>query len=87
MISLLRLFGQTLINPAAGVAIQLVAALSREDVLIFVRDIWPLVVPSIIGAVVGGYLTSRFYEPLLLFIKYRDLVDGGEGAEGEEERI
>lgn len=51
------------------------------------RDIWPLVIPSIIGAIVGGYLTSRFYEPLLLFIKYKDLVEGDQGGEGEEERI
>ena len=44
------------------------------------RDVWPVVIPSIMGAFLGGYLTSRFYEPLLLFIKYNDLV------EGEEER-
>ena len=32
-------------------------------------------VPSVLGGVFGGFFMRLFYEPLLLFIKYRDLTD------------
>lgn len=41
----------------------------------FWRDLWPLVVPSLLGGVIGGYFMTKIYEPLLLHIKYKDLAE------------
>lgn len=67
--------GNTSINPAIGIAIHLVAAIIQGDPLILLRDVWPVFLPSLLGAFIGGYFMLRVYEPLLLFIKYRDLAD------------
>jgi uncharacterized membrane protein YfcA len=67
--------GNTPINFAIGIAIQLVAAIIQGDALILFRDVWPVLLPSLLGAFIGGYFMLRVYEPLLLFIKYRDLAD------------
>jgi hypothetical protein len=53
--------GSTVLNPAIGICLQLVAALSQKDFLIFVRDVWPLIVPSIMGAIIGSYFMSKIY--------------------------
>ena len=42
--------------------------------MIFVRDVWPLIVPSVLGALIGAYFMVRIYEPLLLYLKYKDLA-------------
>lgn len=47
---------------------------------------WPLIFPSIIGAIIGGYFTHKFYEPLLLYIKYKDLAEGPGEISEEDER-
>jgi hypothetical protein len=74
------------LNPAAGFSLQLIAAFIKGDWMILVRDVWPLVLPSTLGGILGGYFTVKFYEPLLLYIKYRDLAeDGEEDGEVEEE--
>lgn len=65
-------------NPAAGISLQLIASFIKGDALIFLRDVWPLILPSIMGGLLGGYFTLKFYEPLLLYIKYKDLADEGE---------
>jgi hypothetical protein len=44
-----------------------------------VRDVWPLIVPSVLGGLLGGYFMLKFYEPLLLYIKYKELAEEGEG--------
>lgn len=80
-----RLSGDTCLNPAAGFSLQLIAAIIKGDWLIFVRDVWPLVLPSALGGILGGYFTLKFYEPLLLYIKYKDLAEGGEGEEEFDE--
>lgn len=67
--------GSTVLNPAVGLCLQLVAAVAKEDALMFWRDLWPLVVPSVLGAIFGGYFMTKIYEPLLLYIKYKDLAD------------
>jgi glycerol uptake facilitator-like aquaporin len=67
--------GSTVLNPAVGISLQLVAACAKGDSLIFWRDVWPLVVPSIAGAIIGGYFMTKIYEPLLLYIKYKDLSE------------
>ena len=47
-----------------------------------------MVFPSILGAIIGGYFTHKFYEPLLLYIKYKDLAEGeGEISEEEESEV
>ena len=70
-----RMTGSTCLNPAVGFFLQTVAAWAKEDSTIFFRDVWTLIIPSILGAIVGGIFMKKFYEPLLLFIKYKDLVD------------
>jgi glycerol uptake facilitator-like aquaporin len=65
--------GSTCINPAVGICLQFVAAWARGDWAVFYRDVWPLIVPSIIGAIFGGFFMKKIYEPLLLYIKYKDL--------------
>lgn len=72
-----------MINPAAGLSLQLIAAIIKQDAAVFYRDVWPLLIPSILGAIIGGYFTHKFYEPLLLYIKYKDLAEG-EGEVSEE---
>ena len=67
--------GSTCINPAVGFALQLIAAWGAGDFNIIVRDVWPLIVPSILGAICGAFFTKKFYEPLLLYVKYKDLKD------------
>jgi glycerol uptake facilitator-like aquaporin len=67
--------GSTCINPAVGICLQMVAAWGAGDAMIFFRDVWPLVFPSILGGIIGGLFMTTLYEPLLLFIKYRDLAD------------
>jgi len=67
--------GCTVLNPAVGLCLQLVAAIAKGDSMMFVRDVWPLLVPSVIGSVIGALFMKRVYEPLLLFIKYRDLAE------------
>jgi uncharacterized membrane protein YfcA len=57
-------------------SLQLIAAFIKGDSLIFFRDVWPLVVPSILGGILGGYFSLKFYEPLLLYIKFKDLEEG-----------
>lgn len=64
-----------MLNPAAGISLQLIAAYIKGDWMIFARDVWPLVVPSVLGGILGGYFTLKFYEPLLLYIKYKDLAE------------
>ena len=71
---LFRIAGSTIINPAIGICLQLVAAWSKGDLMIFVRDVWPLIVPSVLGALIGAYFMVRIYEPLLLYLKYKDLA-------------
>lgn len=56
----------------------MIAAIIKGDSLILFRDVWPLVIPSTIGGILGGYFTLKFYEPLLLYIKYKDLAEEGE---------
>lgn len=75
-----------MINPAAGLCLQLIAAIIKQDAAIFYRDVWPLIFPSIIGAIIGGYFTHKFYEPLLLYIKYKDLAEGQGEISEEDER-
>lgn len=53
--------GSTVLNPAIGICLQMVAAISNKDIFIFVRDVWPLVVPSIFGAIAGSYFMSKIY--------------------------
>jgi len=53
--------GSTVINPAIGISLQLVAAISQKDIMIFVRDIWPLIVPSFVGAIIGSYFMGKIY--------------------------
>ena len=67
--------GSTCINPAVGLALQMVAAWGSGDVSLFLIYIWPLLVPSVFGAIIGGLFTTKFYEPLLLHIKYKDLSE------------
>lgn len=67
--------GSTVLNPAVGLCLQLVAACAKQDALMFGRDVWPLLVPSVVGAIAGGYFMTKIYEPLLLYIKYKDLAD------------
>lgn len=84
-LSLRRLTGDTTINPAAAISLQAIAAWIKGDWLIFVRDVWPLLLPSAIAGLLGGYFMVKVYEPLLLFIKYRELADeDGQGEEDEE---
>jgi len=71
---LFRITGSTIINPAIGICLQMVAAWSKQDPLIFFRDVWPLIVPSVIGASMGAYFMVKVYEPLLLYLKYKDLA-------------
>ena len=70
-----RVTGSTCINPAIGICLQIVAAWGAGDITIFVRDVWPLIIPSVLGAILGGFFMTKFYEPLLMFIKYGDLAD------------
>lgn len=74
--------GSTVLNPAVGISLQLAAACAKGDATMFWRDVWPLIVPSLLGAVIGSYFMTKLYEPLLLFIKYKDLAE--EEVEGEE---
>jgi len=67
--------GSTCINPAVGICLQLVAAWGAGDPMLFFRDVWPLIIPSIIGSILGGMFMTKIYEPLLLFIKYKELAD------------
>lgn len=53
----------------------MIAALANGDWLMFWRDVWPLIVPSILGAIIGGFFMKKIYQPLLLYIKYQDLAD------------
>jgi hypothetical protein len=57
-----------------AISLQAIAAWIKGDWLILVRDVWPLVVPSAIAGVLGGYFMVKVYEPLLLYIKYRELA-------------
>jgi hypothetical protein len=84
-LSLRRLTGDTTINPAAAISLQAIAAWIKGDWLIFVRDVWPLVVPSVIAGLLGGYFMVKVYEPLLLYIKYRELAEEDEQEEDEEQ--
>lgn len=81
----LRMTGDTVLNPSVGFCLQMVAAIREGDVLILFRDVWPLLVPSIIGAIVGGYFMKGIYEPLLLYIKYKDLAEETDSALLREE--
>lgn len=67
--------GSTVLNPGVGISLQLVAACAQGDAVIFWRDVWPLVIPSLLGAIIGGYFMTKLYEPLLLYIRYKDLSD------------
>ena len=67
--------GSTCINPAVGICLQLVAAWAQEDTTVFLRDVWPLIVPCVLGAIAGGFFMKKFYEPLLLYIKYKELAE------------
>jgi len=49
--------------------------IKRSDPVIVSNN---LVLPSIMGGLLGGYFTLKFYEPLPLYIKYKDLADEGE---------
>jgi hypothetical protein len=53
--------GNTVLNPVLGFCLQMVAAIAQGDALILFRDVWPLVVPSIIGAIIGGYFMKNIY--------------------------
>ena len=53
--------GSTCINPAVGIALQLVAAWGNHDAVMFYRDVWLLIIPSILGAIVGGYFMKKIY--------------------------
>lgn len=75
LFKLCRMTGSTVLNPAVGLCLQFIAACAKEDALMFWRDLWPLVVPSALGAIAGGYFMTKIYEPLLLYIKYKDLAD------------
>ena len=64
-LSSFRMTGSTCINPAVGFFLQLIAAWGAGDINIFIRDVWPLLIPCMLGAVVGAFFIKKFYEPLL----------------------
>lgn len=77
--------GSTVINPAVGVCLQMVAAWAQKDHMVFFRDVWPLLIPSVLGSILGGYFMTKFYEPPLLFIKYEDLAQEPLSDKSDEE--
>ena len=69
-----RFTGDTCVNPAVGISIQLVAACVKGNPDIFFRDFYQLMVPSVLGAIVGSFFLIKFYEPMFLFMKHKDLI-------------
>jgi glycerol uptake facilitator-like aquaporin len=59
--SLDRMTGSTIINPAVGICLQLVGAWAAGDSLVFFRDVWTLIIPSVLGAIIGGYFMCKIY--------------------------
>jgi len=63
--------GETCVNPALGVAHQLFSAIidpSHANPLMILI----LIFPSLIGGAVAGYVMRQVYEPLLLYIRFKN---------------
>lgn len=64
--------GSTMLNPAIGFALQIVAAVDQMSPSVLLGSL-TLLIPSLAGGFAGGLIMTRLYEPLLLSIKYKEL--------------
>ncbi len=63
--------GDTPLNPNSCIFYQLGSWLYHQNTD-YLIDMWLLVVPSTIGGICGGLMMHKCYEPLLLFIRFKD---------------
>lgn len=62
--------GETPVNPAIAVPYQILASILTPEKAVFWKLIY-VIVPSLIGGGLAGYTVGKFYEPLLLFTKFK----------------
>lgn len=61
----------TPLNPVACVFFQLGSWIKTGNIM-YVEYIWVLIVPAIIGGVAGGFFMYNVYEPLSLYMKFKN---------------
>ncbi len=66
--------GETCVNPALGVAHQLFSAIIDSEHA-KPQMILILIFPALIGGAIAGYVMRQFYEPLLLYTRFKHELD------------
>lgn len=66
--------GETCVNPALGVAHQLFSAIINSDEA-RPEMILILLFPSLIGGAIAGYVMRQFYEPMLLYTRFKSELE------------
>lgn len=65
-----RMTGETCVNPALGVAHQLFSSIidstNAKPQMILI-----LLFPSLIGGAIAGFVMRQFYEPMLLYTRFK----------------
>ena len=70
--------GNTPLNPIVSIFFQIGTWLKTEDSSHIIY-LWLLILPSIIGGLAGGFLMHKIYEPLILYIKFKEQDLGVDG--------
>lgn len=61
----------TPLNPTAAIFYQIMYFIKTQD-LMYLEYVWILIVPSTLGGLLGGFFMYKVYEPLSLFIKFKN---------------
>lgn len=61
----------TPLNPAACIFFQLGSWINTGDIM-YLTHIWILIFPSILGGLFGGFFMYKIYEPLSLYMKFKN---------------
>jgi len=61
----------TPLNPAASMFLQLGSWLTTGNIM-YLEYVWILIAPSIVGGILGGIFMYKVYEPLTIYMKFKN---------------
>lgn len=76
--------GETCVNPALGVAHQLFSSIinsenAKPEMILI------LLFPSLIGGAIAGFVMRQFYEPMLLYTRFKHELEVEEDRKNENQ--
>lgn len=58
-------------NPNTSIFFQLASFIKHQNID-YLIDTWILIVPSTIGGILGGIFMHKIYEPLVLYMRFKN---------------